>query len=566
MNWIERAVDAQAMASLRQAGHSPLMARLWAARGIVHSEQTDVALHHLLSPQGLKGVAQAAELLGQAVLEGLHIAVVADYDCDGATACAVALRGLRHLGAGKLSHVVPDRRLDGYGLTPAIAQRVQALGAQVLVTVDNGIASVQGVQAARDLGLQVLITDHHLPGPELPAAHALVNPNQPGCGFASKHLAGVGVMFYVLLATRAWLRDQGSFDKVRAPAMDDLLPLVALGTVADVVVLDDNNRRLVHQGLERMRKGRMPAGMMALLQVAGRDFQGVTAQDLGFAVAPRINAAGRMAHMRMGIECLLSDDAEQALRWAQELDRVNADRREVESEMQDQVMDWVHTQWQGQTPHQAALSIMNEQFHEGVIGIVAGRMKDRYHRPTFVFAPATGQPGLLKGSGRSIAGFHLRDALDAISKQHPEVLLQFGGHAMAAGCTLSRQNLAAFESAFTDLATRWIDPQDLSRTWVTDGDLDDADWTVDQIDVLEQQVWGAGFPHPVFCSDWQVLQQRLVADKHLKLKLARAGLQVEGIWFGRTEWLPDQARLIYRVGINRWRGQAHIQVQVQALV
>jgi single-stranded-DNA-specific exonuclease len=373
-------------------------------------------------------------------------------------------------------------------------------------------------------------------------------------------------MFYVLLATRAWLRDQGHFSAGSVPTMDELLPLVALGTVADVVVLDDNNRRLVHQGLQRMRKGRMPAGMAALFEVAGRDPMLATPQDLGFALAPRINAAGRMAHMRMGIECLLTQDAAQALQWAQELDRVNTERREVESGMQDQAMAWVQSQWQGDVPQKPALSVFHEQFHEGVIGIVAGRLKEQLHRPTFVFAPAHGQPGLIKGSGRSINGFHLRDALDAISKQQPDVLMQFGGHAMAAGCTLRLEQLPAFERAFTELAGRWIDAQDLNRTWVTDGDLDDADWTVDQILELENQVWGAGFAAPLFCSEWLVLQQRLVGDKHLKLRLARGPLQVDGIWFGRTEALPHQARLIYRPGINRWRGQPEIQVQVQAWV
>jgi single-stranded-DNA-specific exonuclease len=566
MNWLERKVDVAACQALRQAGHSALMARLMAARGVTRAEQADVALRHLLPPPSLKGMAQAAHLLGQAIVDGLHICVVADYDCDGATACAVAIRGLRSLGARVLSHEVPDRRRDGYGLTADIAQRAHGLGADILVTVDNGIASVQGVQTACDLGMKVLITDHHLPGPELPAAHALVNPNQPDCGFASKHLAGVGVMFYVLLATRSWLRDQGQFENRSVPTMDDLLPLVALGTVADVVVLDDNNRRLVHQGLQRMRKGRMPAGMTALFEAAGRDPMLATTQDLGFALAPRINAAGRMANMRMGIECLLTDDHAHALQLAQELDRVNTERREVESDMQDRVMDWVQTQWQGDVLQRPALSMFHPQFHEGVIGIVAGRMKDQYHRPTFVFAPAHGQPGLIKGSGRSINGFHLRDALDAISKQQPAVLMQFGGHAMAAGCTLTLENLPAFEQAFTELAGRWIDAQDLNRTWITDGDLDDADWTVDQIHELDHQIWGAGFAAPLFCSEWKVLQQRLVGDKHLKLKLARGPLQVDGIWFGRTEALPSQARLIYRPGINRWRGQQEIQVQVQALV
>jgi single-stranded-DNA-specific exonuclease len=564
MNWTERALPQAAWQELTHSGIDPLFARLLASRGVTQALDVATDLGHLLPPQQLKGVEQAAALLGLAVQQGRTVCVVADYDCDGATACAVACRGLQMLGATRVEFEVPDRQKDGYGLTPAIAQRVRTRGADVLVTVDNGIASVEGVRTARQLGLQVLVTDHHLPGDQLPLADALVNPNQPGCDFPSKHLAGVGVMFYVLLATRAWLREHGHFKDRPEPRLDSLLPLVALGTVADVVSLDANNRRLVHQGLERIRRGAMPAGLRALFEVAGRDFRHAHSQDLGFALGPRINAAGRLANMRIGIECLLIDDTAQATQWALQLDGINRERREVESDMREQAQALAESRLADPSTR-SALCLYDAQFHEGVIGIVAGRLKDLHHRPTFVFAPAREQPGLLKGSGRSIAGFHLRDALDALSKQHPGLLQQFGGHAMAAGCTLRADALERFEAALQDLARRWIDPNDLQRLWVTDGDLPPPGWRVDFFKTLEQQVWGAGFAAPLYVSDWRVLAQRQVGERHLKLRLGREDLEVDGIWFGRADPLPAQARLLYRPQINRWQGRESLQVQVEAM-
>ncbi len=564
MTWIERDIPAADWQRLIGSGIDPWLARLLASRGVSQATDIDPDLKLLLPPDTLKGVGQAARLLGLAVQDKQRVCVVADYDCDGATACAVACRGLKLLGATEVIFEVPDRQKDGYGLTPAIAQRVSARQADVLVTVDNGIASVEGVQVAQALGLQVVITDHHLPGPQLPPAQALVNPNQPGCGFPSKHLAGVGVMFYVLLATRSWLREQGHFQDRPEPRLDTLLPLVALGTVADVVTLDANNRRLVHQGLERIRKGAMPAGLRALFEVAGRDFRHALSQDLGFALAPRINAAGRLAHMRMGIECLLCDDLALATQWAMQLDGINRERREVEGEMRDQALALAATQMAAASAS-SALCVYDPQFHEGVIGIVAGRLKELHHRPTFVFAQAQEQPGLLKGSGRSIAGFHLRDALDALSKHDPDLLQQFGGHAMAAGCTLRATDLGRFEAALQALANRWIDPHDLQRLWVTDGDLPVQCCRIDFFKTLEQQVWGAGFAAPLYVSDWDVLGQRTVGERHLKLRLGRTGLEVDGIWFGREEPLPAQARLLYRPQLNRWQGRESLQVQVEAM-
>jgi single-stranded-DNA-specific exonuclease len=562
VNWVERECPAQARAALCESGLSDLMARLLAARGVAQPDELDVSMARLLPPDGLRGVGQAAELLGQAIERQHALCLVADYDCDGATACAVAIRGLQLLGAAPVSFVVPDRQRDGYGLTPSIAARVRDLGAQVLITVDNGIASVAGVSAARQMGLRVVVTDHHLPGPQLPEADALVNPNQAGCGFASKHLAGVGVMFYVLLATRSWLRAHGHFQGRAEPRLDGLLPLVALGTVADVVTLDANNRRLVHQGLARIRRGQMPAGLRALWEVSGRDHRLAHSQDLGFVLGPRINAAGRLSDMRIGIECLLTEDPAQAQALAQTLHDINLTRREVEGEMREQALALAERQIT-QADQASALCLFDPHFHEGVIGIVAGRLKDLHHRPTFVFAPALDQADLLKGSGRSIAGFHLRDALDAISKQHTDMLVQFGGHAMAAGCTLRREQLPVFERALQTLARQWVDPTDLARVWVVDGDLSVQDWTPAQFAAMEEQVWGSGFAPPLFRSSWRVLSQRVVGDKHLKLRLMRAGLQTDAIWFGHTDALPPEVDLLYRPQINRWQGRMTLEIQIE---
>ncbi len=434
MKIIARDIPPRAAWALEQAGLHPLLARLYAARGVHTSDELDDSLSRLLPPSGLQGVQQAAQLLADAIASDQRLCIVADYDCDGATACAVAVRGLRLLGARHVDYLVPDRVVDGYGLTPPIARRVKERGADLLITVDNGIASCEGVAQAKALGLAVLVTDHHLPGAELPQADAIVNPNQPGCTFPSKSIAGVGVMFYVLMQLRAELRQRGVFDAAQQPRLEPLLPLVALGTVADVVRLDTNNRRLVAQGLKRIRAGQMPPGIAALLRVAGRQAPLATTFDFGFALGPRINAAGRLADMTLGIECLLTDDAARADHLAQQLDAINRERREIEGGMREQALLLAEDLFGAQDEPPPAVSVFDPDFHEGVVGIVASRIKDKLHRPTFVFA-ASGAPGKeheLKGSGRSIAGFHLRDALDLVAKRHPGVLLRFGGHAMAA--------------------------------------------------------------------------------------------------------------------------------------
>ena len=553
--------------ALEQAGVHPLLARLFAARGVASADDLDDGLARLLPPAQLKGTHEAAVLLADAIAAGRRLCFVADYDCDGATACAVGIRGLKLLGAPHVDYLVPDRVVDGYGLTPPIAERVAARGAELLITVDNGIASVDGVAAARAAGLQVLVTDHHLPGDTLPASDVTVNPNQPGCGFESKSLAGVGVMFYVLLALRAELRARGAFDAAAQPRLDALLPLVALGTVADVVRLDANNRRLVAQGLRRIRAGQMPAGLAALFAVAGRDARKASTFDFGFALGPRINAAGRLADMTLGIELLLTDDAARADELARTLDGINRERREIEGGMREQALSIAEGLFDPAAEPPAALCVFDPDFHEGVVGIVAARLKDKLHRPTFVFAPsgAEGRGHELKGSGRSIAGFHLRDALDLVAKRHPGVLLRFGGHAMAAGCTIAEDHFEVFEQALQQVATEWLDAATLTRRLATDGPLPAEYRRPDVVDTLHQAVWGQGFAAPVFNEEVEVLGQRLVGEKHLALKLRHQGQPVDGIWFGHTEPLPARAHLAFRLEADEWQGVRRVRLLVEGL-
>ncbi|HMN57244.1 MAG: single-stranded-DNA-specific exonuclease RecJ [Burkholderiales bacterium] len=565
MKFEVRDVPPRSAWALEQAGIHPLLARLYAARGVQAADELDPALARLLPPAGLLGAAQAATLLADAIAAGERLCIVADYDCDGATACAVALRGLRALGAAHVGYLVPNRVVDGYGLTPPIAERVAASGAQVLITVDNGIASVEGVARARALGLKVLVTDHHLPGAELPQADVIVNPNQPGCGFESKALAGVGVMFYVLLGLRAELRARSVFDNATQPKLDTLLPLVALGTVADVVPLDANNRRLVAQGLQRIRAGQMPAGVQALITAAGREARKASTFDFGFALGPRINAAGRLADMTLGIELLATDDAVHADELARQLDAINRERREIEGGMREQAMQIAEGLLDPEAEPPPALAVFDPDFHEGVVGIVAARLKERWHRPTFVFA-ASGAPGKeheLKGSGRSIAGFHLRDALDLIAKRHPGVLLRFGGHAMAAGCTLAEDQFGTFEQALQQVAAEWLDAATLTQRLATDGALPREARRADVADELQQAVWGQGFAAPVFSEELVVVSQRLVADKHLALKLRHQGEPVDGMWFGHTEPLPARAHLAFRLELDEWQGQRRVRLLIE---
>ena len=556
--------------ALEQAGVHPLLARLFAARGVTSADELDDGLNRLLPPAGLLGASEAASLLADAIGAGSRICVVADYDCDGATACAVMLRGLAVLGADRadLAYVVPDRRTHGYGLTPAIVDlAIEQAAPDVLLTVDNGIASIDGVAHAAASGLSVVVTDHHLPARVddrvvLPEADVIVDPNQPQCTFASKNLAGVGVAFYVLLALRAELRERGEFGVAEQPRLDALLDLVALGTVADVVRLDRNNRCLVAQGLKRIRAGRMQAGVAALFAAAGRDARQATAADFGFAIGPRLNAAGRLADMTLGIECLLADDASRAGELAAALDAVNRERRSVESGMRDQaeaLVDQALAAAAGRV--ETAFAVFDPAFHEGVVGIIASRLKDRLHRPTFVFA--RGQDGSLKGSGRSVEGLHLRDALDLVSKQHPQMLKRFGGHAMAAGCTIEADDLDGFRSAL-QAAAHTLSATPPSRRLASDGPLAAEHWSAATVRLVGDHVWGAAFEAPVFCDAVEVVSQRLVGDKHLKLAVRLHGTLRDAIWFGHVEPIGDKVRLAYRLELDSYNGNERLQMIVVA--
>ena len=566
-----RDVPPRAVWALQQAGVHPLLAQLYAARGVRTADELDEGLARLLSPTTLLGAKEAAALLANAIEKNQHICIVADYDCDGATACAVAMRGLRLLGAKNVSYLVPDRVVDGYGLTAPIAERVKALGADLLVTVDNGIASFDGVARAKLLGMQVLVTDHHLPALTdgsigLPNADVIVNPNQPGCGFESKSIAGVGVMFYVLLALRAELRERGVYTLQNQPKVDSLLPLVALGTVADVVKLDANNRRLVAQGLKRIRSGHLPAGIASLFTAAGRKANVATTFDFGFALGPRINAAGRLADMTLGIECLLTDDAGRADELAKTLDGINRERKGIEADMREQAQLAADAMIDVDDEPPPAIAIYEPSFHEGVVGIVASRIKDKLHRPTFVFAAsqAEGKSHEIKGSGRSIAGFHLRDALDLVAKRQPGVLLKFGGHAMAAGCTIEEKNFELFEHTLQQVAREWLDAATLTRRIDTDGPLPAEFRRTDIVDTLHKEVWGQGFSAPTFSEEVEVVSQRLVGEKHLALKLKHQGQPVDGIWFGHIEPLPARVTLAFRLDADEWQGVRRVRFLVEA--
>ncbi|AJZ59891.1 single-stranded-DNA-specific exonuclease RecJ [Paraburkholderia fungorum] len=548
---------------LTRHGLHPVLARLYAARGVCMPDEIETGLARLVPPEALKGCEDAAVLLADAIQNQRRMLVVADYDCDGATACAVAVRGLRMFG-GRIEYLVPNRFEYGYGLTPeivALAARSASGKPELLITVDNGIASVDGVEAANALGIDVLVTDHHLPGDELPAARAIVNPNQPGCTFPSKCIAGVGVMFYVLLALRVELRRRGAFnDDFPEPRLDGLLDLVALGTVADVVKLDGNNRVLVAQGLQRIRKGKMQPGIAALFRAAARDARSASGFDLGFALGPRLNAAGRLSDMSLGIECLTTDDIGRAWDLAQQLDTMNRERREIEAGMQQQALEDLSAI----DPEGAStITLFNPSWHQGVIGIVAGRLKEKFHRPSFTFALADDSGQLVKGSGRSIPGFHLRDALDLISKREPGLIVKFGGHAMAAGLTIAAADVPRFTAAFEAVGREWLSEEALSRTVETDGELEDAYFTPQFVEMLDAAVWGQGFPAPVFSGEFDIASQALVKDKHLKLQLVRGRQRFNAIWFNHTDTLPARTTVAYRLASDTWNGVARVQLIVE---
>ena len=550
---ITRSVDTDAMQTLLAQGVDPLLAKLYATRAVKNKSETEYNLSALLPFQNLKNIQAASERLVQAIERQEKILIVADYDADGATACALGIRGLQAMGA-QTDFFVPNRFEHGYGLTEQIAELAAQAGTNLLLTVDNGIASVAGVQRAQQLGMDVLITDHHLPGEQLPEC-IIVNPNQPGDQFPSKALAGVGVMFYVLMALRYHLRQQNWFSKHPEPNLAQWLDLVALGTIADVVPLDQNNRLLVTQGLRRIKADKMQAGIRALFAVAKRNPQQAHAFDLGFAIGPRLNAAGRLDDMSLGIACLLSDDMESATDLAEQLNDLNHERRQIQRSMQDEA----NLQLAGfNTENSYSIVAYHDNWHQGVTGILAGRLRETFHRPSIVFAQA--EDGILRGSGRSITGLHLRDALDIVSKRRPDIIQKFGGHAMAAGLSISEMHLAAFQNEFEAVCRQLIRPADLNYTYQTDGSLDNQYLNLATAQQLAALVWGQNFPEPCFCDEFKVIRQQIVGTGHIKAVLHKNNYEYEVMFFRCTATLPEHIRVVYRLVANQWRQQMELQL------
>ena len=543
-----------------------LLTRLYAARGVQSQAELDKRLARLIPYQQLKGIEAAVDLLVQALDQRQRILIVGDFDADGATASTVGMLGLRLLGAAHVDYLVPNRFEYGYGLTPEIVEVALTREPQLLITVDNGISSVEGVAAAKKAGLKVLVTDHHLPGTELPAADAIVNPNQPGCEFPSKALAGVGVIFYVLIALRARLNSLGRYEHSQAPNIAELLDLVALGSVADVVPLDANNRILVHQGLERIRAGRARPGLKAILEVAKRDHTRITSTDLGFILGPRLNAAGRLDDMSLGIECLLTDDANAARAMAAQLDEMNQDRKSIEQGMQREALAQLKELPVDSMPF--GLCLFDPDWHQGVIGILASRLKERYFRPTFAFADAG--DGLLKGSGRSVPGFHIRDALSVVAAQHPDLIAKYGGHAMAAGLTLPVANFEQFSQAFDAEVRRQLREEDLTGRLLSDGSLTVEEFHLELARALRNAgPWGQHFPEPLFHGVFELVEQRIVGERHLKvvLKTECGSVKLDGIAFGidRDVWPNPTIRwveLAYKLDLNEFRGNETVQLMI----
>lgn len=549
-----------------------MIQRIYASRGVLRPEQLNLTAGALLKPE-FKGLPDAVTVLIQALATQRRILIVGDFDCDGATSSALMVHGLRAMGAGEVNYFVPNRFDYGYGLSPLVVEEAIKLGTELLITVDNGISSISGVAAAKAAGMQVIITDHHLPGDDIPEADAIVNPNQDGCDFGSKNLAGVGVAFYLLVALRAALSKQGWFEQqgLAAPNMADYLDLVALGTVADVVALDENNRVLVHQGLQRMRAGRLRPGIQALIDISGRNQHQLVASDLGFALGPRLNAVGRLDDMSMGVACLLSENLDEARRLAAMMDELNRERKAIETSMQDEALASLAKVQIGEGELPSGLVLHQDDWHQGVVGLVASRIKERYYRPVIAFAEAGDDE--LKGSGRSIPGVHLRDLLAAIDRRHPELIDKFGGHAMAAGLSLSKSALAPFKAAFEQTVDDWVSPELLTGEILSDGELAGCDFTLELAEQLRLAgPWGQAFPEPLFDGHFTLVQQRLVGDKHLKLVVMCAGeqLAIDAIAFNvdLSVW-PNanikQVQLVYKLDVNEWRGKRQLQLLVEKI-
>jgi len=562
----------------------PLLRRVYSQRNISSADELQIGFSNLLTPRTLKGIEPALDLLLESLRLQSRILIVADFDADGATSCALAINALRQFGYANVDYIVPNRFDYGYGLTPEIVELAKTRQPDMIITVDNGISSIDGVKAAKQAGIRTLITDHHLPGRETPDADAIVNPNQHGCEFPSKCIAGVGVIFYLMLALRSRLREQNWFvqQKLAEPNMADLLDLVALGTVADVVALDRNNRILVSEGIKRIRAGRCRAGIKSLLEIAGRNPRRLTATDLGFGVGPRLNAAGRLDDMSTGIECLLTDHVGSAHKLALQLDAMNKDRKQIEADMRDQAFDYLKEISIDDKHLPAALCLYDQRWHQGVVGILASRVKEKVNRPVIAFADASangnknpGSNSELKGSGRSIKGFHIRDALDAVASRNPGLISKFGGHAMAAGLSLDRDKLEAFTQAFQDEAARLLNDELLQAKIYSDGELESSDFSMDTASALiEAGPWGQEFPEPVFDGRFNLIQQRRLGTSHLKMVLSPLDASqqaIDAIAFnlGEEDWPADEAteiEIAYRLDINEFRGRQSLQLMVEKIL
>ena len=563
----QRPFDEAIVTQLISQDVNPLLARLYAARAVNHKNEISCDLTQLIPPDKLTNNTQMAILLADAIYTNKKILIIGDYDADGATATAVGVKGLTSMGA-TVDFLVPNRFEYGYGLTPEIVALAALQKPDILLTVDNGIASVDGVESANKLGMQVLITDHHLPGDITPKAACIVNPNQRGCDFASKNLAGVGVMFYVLLALRALLRQRGSYMQSPEPNLSLLLDLVALGTVADLVKLDHNNRILVEQGLRRIRANAGCEGIKALLKIAGKTPENANAQDLGFYVGPRLNAAGRLDDMRLGILCLLANTQEEALAHAQTLQALNAERRNIEADMQGSALASLQDIT---VTNDYSLSIYNADYHQGVIGILASRLKERFHRPAIVFADASdinvsASEKTLKGSGRSIATLHLRDALDLVTKKHPHLIIKFGGHAMAAGLSIKQSDFDEFKQAFEQVVRELLTENDLQSIIETDGSLQSHEMNLQNAQILSQQIWGQGFNQPLFFDQFTVINQKIVGEKHLKIVLEKDQKRFDAICFNQIETLKSSVKTVFSLEINEFNNIKSLQLLVKKIL
>lgn len=550
----------------------PVIRQIYANRGVDSTTQLDKRVNALLHYQQLQGIDGAVQVLADAIANKQKIIIVGDFDADGATSTALSILSLRRMGAENIEYLVPNRFDFGYGLSPQIVDVAHQQGAQVIMTVDNGIACIEGVDRAKQHNMRVVVTDHHLAADQLPNADAIVNPNQPGCEFLSKHLAGVGVAFYVMLALRSHLKSKNWFEKtaIVEPNLAEYLDIVALGTVADVVPLDENNRILVHQGLQRIRSGRCRPGITALIDIAGRNASTMVASDLGFVLGPRLNAAGRLDDMSLGIECLLCDDPRDARKMALQLDNLNKERREIQESMQQEALLSLQSIEHSDLESRAGIVLYKQDYHQGVVGILAGKIKDKYNRPTIAFAHQT--DSLLKGSARSIQGIHIRDLLEDINNQFPQVIDKFGGHAMAAGVTLKLEQLEAFQRAFAHVSQKWLEAHDLTDNVMTDGELQDVDFSIDFAQQLKNAgPWGQGFPEPIFDGEFRIHEQKLLSGKHLKLLLSSSdGQLIDGIAFNvDTQSLPseraERVKLAYKLDINVFRGRTNLQLMIEAL-